>query len=74
MLDKNIKEIHLWNCQPENLYRQRAQLEGSVEKVYIAFHDKKIITLELSIHFFIAVVDVVVVNIVAPKKIYPLNP
>ena len=40
-LDKNIKEIHLWNCQPENLYRQRAQLEGSVEKAYIAFHDKK---------------------------------
>ena len=49
-------------------------MEGSVEKVYIAFHDKKIITLELSIHFFIAVVDVVLVNIVVPKKIYPLNP
>ena len=38
------------------------------------FTKKKIITLELSIHFFIAVVDVVVVNIVASKKIYPLNP
>lgn len=49
-------------------------MEGSVEKVYIAFHDKKIITLELSIHFFIAVVDVVLVNIVVPKKSYPLNP
>ena len=49
-------------------------MEGSVGKGYIAFHDKKIITLELSIHFFIAVVDVVVVNIVAPRKIYPLNP
>lgn len=48
--------------------------KGQLKRPISLFTIKKIITLELSIHFFIAVVDVVVVNIVAPKKIYPLNP